>query len=158
MGQSSCQVHFLLEYQKGCDNTVADVHELGHNPLQPRHSEIGPRWNNPRSHPKGRMSWPCSSGGRPWPGERGTCCHRVGVGPNACDWLGRSPERQFSAEHGLGLVRSPEEDRSEDTLRRACLQWGGQTDLQNCQNFMIHQRAYTYAQCLRTRTRICCFL
>ena len=32
----------------------------------------------------------------------------------------------------------------------------GQLILQNCQNFTINQKAYTYAECLRVRMRICC--
>ena len=120
--------NFQLEYQKGCDNTMADVLSWDHYPFQPGHGETGTRWSDPRGHPKGWMSSPCSSWGRPMHGKRGTCCCRVGVGPNACDWLGRSPERRPSAEHGLRLVGTPKEDWPEDTLRRACLQWGRPTD------------------------------
>ena len=102
--------------------------EPDHYPPRPGHGEIGPQWSNPRGHPKGGISSPHSSWGRPRCGKRGMCCCRAGVGPNACDWLGRSPERRPSAECCLRQVGSQKEDWPEDTLRRACLQWGRPTD------------------------------
>ena len=39
--------NFQLEYQKGCNNTIADVLSWISTHHQPRYSEIGPRWNNP---------------------------------------------------------------------------------------------------------------
>ena len=141
MGWSSCQVQLPAGVAERMWQRHGGCTEPDHYPPQPRHGEIGPRWKDPRSHPKGRMSWPFSSWGRTWHGKRGTCCCRVGVGPNACDWLGRSPERWFSAEHGLRLVGSPNEDWSEDILGEHASREEGWLILQNPQNFTIHQKA-----------------
>ena len=128
-GWSSCQVQLPAGIPERTWQHCGRCTEPEHYPPQPGHSEIGPRWSNPRSHPKGRMSSPHSSWGRPWHGKRSTCWCRADVGPNTYDWLGRSPERRSSAEHSFRQVGSPKEDRSEDTFWRACLQWGGLTDV-----------------------------
>ena len=48
--------NFQLEYQKRHDNNCGRCIELGYYPPRPRHSEIKPQWNNPRSCALGQSS------------------------------------------------------------------------------------------------------
>ena len=47
--EALARLNFQLEYQKGCDNTVADVLSQDYYPPQPRHGENDPQWSNPGS-------------------------------------------------------------------------------------------------------------
>ena len=141
MGWSPCKVQLPAGVPERMEQHCSGCTELNPHPLWPRHSEVHPRWKNPRSCSEGRKSWPHHSGGWPWHGKRGMCHCSPGVGPNACDWLGRSPERRFNAEPSPRLVESPKEDWSEDTLRMHASSKEGWLILWNCQNFMIHQKA-----------------
>ena len=57
------------------------------------------------------------------------CCCGMCTSANVHYWLGQSPEGRSSAECSFRLVGSAKEDRFKNTFSRACLQWGGLTDL-----------------------------
>ena len=128
--------NFQLEYQKWCNTTMADVLSQITTCLDP--DTVRSILNGIAL---GAAHWvevqnPCCSWGWPWPGARGPSRCQACVGPNAHDWLGRSPGRRSSAEHSFRLVGSPKEDWSEHASSEE-----GQLILQNSQNFTIHQKA-----------------
>ena len=57
------------------------------------------------------------------------CHHRSHVSTNTHHCLGWSPEGRSSTECSFRLVGSAQVDRFKNTFSRACLQWGGLTDL-----------------------------
>ena len=156
MGWSSCQVQLPAGVPERTWQHCGRCTELDHYLPWPRHSEISPRWSNPRGSLKGGMSSPHSSWGRPWCGKRGMCCCRVGVGPNACHWLGRSPERRSSAELSLRLVGSPKKTNLKTILGEHASSEEGWLICRIVKTSQFIRRPYTYAQCLRARMRICC--
>ena len=141
MGWSPCQAQLPAWVPERMWQHCGRCPEPDPYPPRPGHGEIVPRWNKPRSHPKGRMSWPHSSWGRPWCGKRGMCHCRADVGPNTHDWLGRSPEKRFSAEHHLRLPKAQKKTDMKMLLGEHASSEEGQLILWNCQNFMIHQKA-----------------
>ena len=101
------QFNVELEYQKGCDNTVADTLSW----VATWHSEINPQWSSIEISTSGQSSQPhCSQG---WPSlrTRGTCCCRPCACTNACYSLGWSPEGEPNVEHSVELAEGTEEDR-----------------------------------------------
>ena len=84
--------NFQLEYQKGWDNTVADMLSQITTYLSWEAVWSVPGWCIPRCSLQGRGLWPCSSWRWLWLRKRGMCC-RAGVGLDAHDWLGQNTER-----------------------------------------------------------------
>ena len=126
------QFNFQLEYQKGCDNMVADI--LSHS-TGPGNSEIHPQWSY---FGNGTSCWgrKADHGGRcPALGTRSMCHHRLPIDGYTCYWLAQSPERGPDVEHSFGLTKGTEADRFEDAFGRTCLQWRRQTDLMELTEF-----------------------
>ena len=115
--------------------------EPNHYSPQPRGHLIHPRWSSHRCCSYSRGLWPCSGWRLPWCGKRGMCHHRVGVGWDACDWLGQNTERGPSAEHCVELAGSPKETDLKTLLAEHASSKEGKLVWRNCQNFTIHQKA-----------------
>ena len=113
--------NFQLEYQKGWDNTVADVLSQITTCLSPETVQSILDGVTLGATHRAECYDPAVVEGDCWHGNRGMCHHGAGVGWDAHDWLGRNMERGPSAKCCVELVKSPKKDWSEDTLRRACL-------------------------------------
>ena len=123
------QFNFKLEYQKGRDNTVADILSQVTTQLDP--DMVRSIFDGVAL---GAVHWakvhgPHHSQGWSSLRARGTCHHRPCTGTNACYWVDWSPERGPNVECSLGLAEGTEEDRFEDTSGRTCLQQRGPIDL-----------------------------
>ena len=126
---------FELEYQKGCDNIVADVLSQVTTQLDPERSEIHSWWSHLKSGISCQSPWPSCSGRWPMFGTRSMYHHRPPIGGYACYWLGQRPERGPNVEWSVGLAEGTEADRFEDSSDRTYLQWRGQCDLKELAEF-----------------------
>ena len=97
------QFNFKLEYQKGCDNTVADALSQGitWSDLNTMKSILDSYIGNCTS---GQSSQPCHSWGWPSLGTKGMCHGRPCFCTNACDLLGWSQERRPNIDCSVGLA------------------------------------------------------
>ena len=144
--------NFELEYQKGCDNTVADmlswVTTTGSG-----HSEINPRWSSIGISASGWSLWPHCSWGWLLLRARGMCCCRPHACTNACYWLDSSPERGPNAEYSVRLAEGTEKTDLKALLAEHASSEEGWLILQNQQNLMIHQGALYLQQCPKVRLK-----
>ena len=121
--------NFELEYQKGCDNTVADMLSQVTTQLDPDIVKsildkvaLGAAHQAETHNPDHGREWLLLR-------ARGTCCHRLLASADACNGLGWRPKRGPSTtECSFRLAGVTEEDRFKSTSGKPCLQWGRQTD------------------------------
>ena len=150
--------NFELEYQNGCDNTVADT--LSWVTTCPDPDMVKSILNRlalgavnwAKVHDPTIVKGDCNL-------ERGTCCSILHSCTDARHWLGQSPKGGSNVECSFRMAEGTEEDRFEGISSWTCLQWRRLTDLTQLTEFYdSSQKPYICTQCSRARPKICYYL
>ena len=133
--------NFQLEYQKGCNNTVADVLELNYYPPQPRHSEIHPCWNNPGAAHRMEIYEPTTvEGDHDLDQEVCVATGCMLVEMHVTDWEEAQREDPVLSTV-LDWMETQKKTDLKTLLEEHASSEEGRLILQNQHNFIIHQKA-----------------
>ena len=134
--------NFQLEYQKRCDNTIADVLSWITTHLDPNMVRSILNGINLGAAHQAEVHEPCHSWGWSWLGAIGPCCTagHVSVQMHMTDWAEAQREDPVLST-ALDWLEAQKKTDLKTLLGEHASSEEGQLILQNWQNFTIHQKA-----------------